>query len=39
LILRGKERARRFTGPDFAKGVFGLLDEFEAIRRCWPPNS
>jgi len=39
LILRGKERARRFTGPDFAKGVFGLLDEFEATRRCWPPNS
>jgi glycosyltransferase involved in cell wall biosynthesis len=30
LIRRGKERARRFTGPDFAKGLFDLLDEFES---------
>ena len=36
LIRRGKERARRFTGRDFAKGLFDLLDEFEPIRRCWP---
>jgi glycosyltransferase involved in cell wall biosynthesis len=35
LIRRGKERARRFTGRDFAKGLFDLLDEFEPIRRCW----
>ena len=38
LILRGKERARRFTGKDFAKGLLGLLDEFEPIRRCWPSD-
>jgi glycosyltransferase involved in cell wall biosynthesis len=38
LILRGKERARRFTGKDFAKGLFGLLDEFEPIRGCWPSD-
>lgn len=35
LICRGKERARRFTGNDFAKGLLALLDEFEPIRRCW----
>jgi glycosyltransferase involved in cell wall biosynthesis len=35
LIRRGKERARRFTGRDFAKGLFSLLDEFEPVRRCW----
>jgi glycosyltransferase involved in cell wall biosynthesis len=35
LITRGKERALRFTGTDFAKGLIALLDEFEAIRRCW----
>jgi glycosyltransferase involved in cell wall biosynthesis len=33
LIRRGKERARRFTGRDFAKGLFNLLDEFESTRR------
>jgi glycosyltransferase involved in cell wall biosynthesis len=36
LIRRGKERARCFTGANFAKALFDLLDEFEAIRRCWP---
>lgn len=39
LIRRGKERADRFTGSDFAKGLFGLLDEFEPIRQCWPGAS
>ena len=33
LMRRGKERARRFTGRDFAKGLFDLLDEFELARR------
>ena len=33
LICRGKERARRFTGRDFAKCLFDLLDEFESVRR------
>jgi glycosyltransferase involved in cell wall biosynthesis len=37
LIARGKERARRFTGNDFAKGLLDLLDQFQPIRRCWPP--
>lgn len=38
LIQRGKERAQRFTGADFANAVLGLLDEFENIRRCWPSD-
>lgn len=39
LIRRGKERARRFTGRDFAKGLIALLDEFEAVRPCWSGSS
>jgi glycosyltransferase involved in cell wall biosynthesis len=39
LIRRGKERARRFTGSDFAKTLLGLLDEFARVRRCWPADS
>lgn len=38
LIRRGRERARRFTGVDFATAVFGMLDKFERIRRCWPSD-
>lgn len=33
LVRRGKERAHRFTGADFAKGLIAALDEFEAARR------
>lgn len=33
LIRRGRERARRFTGVDFAKGLIAILDEFAASRR------
>jgi len=33
LIRRGKKRARRFTGRDFAKGLLGLLNEFEPVWR------
>ena len=35
LIHRGLERATKFTGEDFVKGVFAILDEFEPIRRSW----
>ena len=35
LIARGRTRAKAFTGPDFVRGVFRLLDEFESVRRCW----
>ena len=38
LIHRGNERALLFTGRDFAKALIGLLDDFQAIRRCWPAN-
>lgn len=36
LVTRGRERAQSWTGQDFVKGVFCMLDEFEKIRRCWP---
>ena len=36
LVKRGHSRARRFTGEDFVRGVLAWLDEFAAIRRCWP---
>ena len=35
LIQRGLERASRWTGEDYVKGVLSILDEFEPIRRCW----
>lgn len=36
LIKRGFERAHKSTGESYVEGVFKILDEFEAIRRCWP---
>ncbi len=35
LIQRGLERALKWTGEDYVKGVFSILDEFEPIRCCW----
>lgn len=36
LVEAGRIRARRFTAPDFVAGALNFLDEFAAIRRCWP---
>jgi len=35
LVQRGLERATKWTGKDYVKSVFSILDEFAAIRRCW----
>jgi glycosyltransferase involved in cell wall biosynthesis len=35
LIQRGFKRARKWTAEDYIQGIFSILDEFEAIRRCW----
>jgi glycosyltransferase involved in cell wall biosynthesis len=35
LREKGLERARKWTGRHFVRGVFGLLDQFESVRRCW----
>lgn len=35
LIARGLKRAKQWTGQDFVRSIFPILDEFEAIRRCW----
>jgi glycosyltransferase involved in cell wall biosynthesis len=35
LLGRGRERAMRFRSADFVRGVFGLLDRFETVRRSW----
>ncbi len=35
LVQRGQARAAQWTGHDFVRGVFAILDEFQAIRRCW----
>jgi glycosyltransferase involved in cell wall biosynthesis len=35
LIEGGVKRALKFTGQDFVKGMFSILDEFESIRRTW----
>lgn len=36
LIQRGLARAYQWTKEDYVRGVFAILDEFAAIRRCWP---
>jgi glycosyltransferase involved in cell wall biosynthesis len=36
LIARGRDRAARWTPQDFVRGIFKILDEFEAVRSCWP---
>jgi len=35
LIDRGLKRAAKWNGEDWLKSVFTVLDEFQAIRRCW----
>ena len=35
LIERGKLRAYRFTGDDFARRLLEAFDEFATLRRCW----
>jgi glycosyltransferase involved in cell wall biosynthesis len=35
LLERGRQRACSWTGSDYIRGVFRMLDEFESIRRCW----
>ncbi len=38
LRQRGFARASRWTGKDYVKCVLSILDEFEAVRRCWRPQ-
>jgi glycosyltransferase involved in cell wall biosynthesis len=35
LRAKGLARAKRWTGREFVRGVFAMLDEFEAMRRAW----
>jgi glycosyltransferase involved in cell wall biosynthesis len=35
LIERGRARVGGWTSSDYASGLLALVDEFEAIRRCW----
>ena len=35
LIMRGQTRAQSWTGENFVRGVFSILDDFETIRRSW----
>lgn len=35
LISAGKMRASAWTGQDFVRGVFGILDDFAPVRRTW----
>jgi glycosyltransferase involved in cell wall biosynthesis len=35
LVEKGCARAHGWTGKEYVRGVFSLLDEFEAIRACW----
>jgi glycosyltransferase involved in cell wall biosynthesis len=35
LVARGRERAARWTGADYVRGVFRILDGLEPFVRCW----
>jgi glycosyltransferase involved in cell wall biosynthesis len=35
LVARGRARAARWTARDFVNGVLEMIDEFDALRRCW----
>jgi glycosyltransferase involved in cell wall biosynthesis len=35
LVARGHDRARRFTGEDFASGLISMIDTLAPLRRCW----
>ena len=39
LVTRGQSRARAWTSRHFVEGVLKIVDEFEPVRRCWPPSS
>jgi glycosyltransferase involved in cell wall biosynthesis len=36
LVDAGRIRARRFSPADYVGGALKFLDEFSAVRRCWP---
>lgn len=36
LVEAGYVRAKRFVPADYVAGAMAYLDEFEAVRRCWP---
>lgn len=36
LVDAGRIRARRFSPADYVAGALKFLDEFSAVRRCWP---
>lgn len=36
LVDAGRVRARRFSPADYVAGALKFLDEFSAVRRCWP---
>jgi glycosyltransferase involved in cell wall biosynthesis len=35
LIARGLIRANQWTATDYLNQIFSVIDDFEAIRRCW----
>lgn len=35
-IERGLQRAGQWTTQDYVQSLLALLDDFEALRRCWP---
>jgi glycosyltransferase involved in cell wall biosynthesis len=35
LVRCGFERAKRWTGPDYVRSIFSILDDFEPLRQAW----
>jgi hypothetical protein len=36
MVGRGRQFAKGWTTVDYMRGIFTMLDEFEAVRRTWP---
>ena len=37
LVERGRARATRWTGREYVRRIFGILDELALVVRCWRP--
>ena len=38
MIRQGHERATHWTAADYVARMFGIIDDFEPVRRCWDSN-
>jgi len=39
LVAAGRQRAQSWRGDQYIEGLLALIDDFAAIRRCWPSET